>query len=41
MSSLAATVVPQSTASETLNSLNIINTMAVPDAVHQPGLEKL
>lgn len=41
MSSLAATVVPQSTASETLNSLNIIDTMDVPDVAHQPGLEKL
>ncbi len=41
MSSPAATVVPQSTASETLNSLDITDTMAVPDAAQQPGLEKL
>ncbi len=41
MSSPAATVVPQFTASETLNSQNITDTMDVPDAAHQLGLGKL
>lgn len=38
MSSPAATVVPPSTASETVNSLEIIDIMAAPDVVLQPGL---
>ena len=40
MSSPAAAVEQQSTASETLNSQEITDIMAVPDVAQLPGLEK-